>query len=135
MLTQLKLNYLIITFMRVRSLITFLLALLAMAACGTKQTGPQLTGFTMGTSYSIQWSDDSDLIDKDEIKKKVNTRLEHINALMSTYIPDSELSLFNRSRDTGWHAVDIELATLVEHALSICKQSMGAFDVTVGPLV
>jgi len=135
MLTQLKLNYLIILFVHVRNLFTYLLLALTISACGTQQTGPQLTGFTMGTSYSIQWTDDSDSIPKNEIKQKVNARLEYINALMSTYIPDSELSLFNQSRDTGWHTVDIELATLVEHALTICKQSSGAFDVTVGPLV
>ena len=112
----------------------FLIALL-ISACESKPSGPQITGLTMGTSYSIQWSDDNLTIDEHALSLEVDARLERINALMSTYIADSELSQFNQSRDTGWHAVDIELATLVDQALTICQQSKGAFDVTVGPLV
>ena len=89
----------------------------------------------MGTSYSIQWSDTATSISIPELANQVEQRLARINSLMSTYIPNSQLSEFNQSHETGWHKVDPELAKLVAVALSISQQSEGAFDITVGPLV
>jgi len=89
----------------------------------------------MGTSYSVQWTDASTSITTSELKHLIEQRLDRINSLMSTYIPNSQLSAFNRSRETGWHAVDSELAQLVQLALSISNKSDGAFDISVGPLV
>ena len=115
-------------------MIAFICALL-LTSCDSKQTGPQISGQTMGTSYSVQWSDTSTPIATSELKTLIDQRLVHINSLMSTYIPDSQLSEFNQSRETGWHAVDSELAQLVATALTISEQSEGAFDITVGPLI
>jgi thiamine biosynthesis lipoprotein len=89
----------------------------------------------MGTSYSVQWSDSSISISTSELTNLIEQRLAHISSLMSTYIPSSQLSEFNQSRETGWHAVDFELAWLVDKALLISRQSAGAFDITIGPLV
>jgi thiamine biosynthesis lipoprotein len=135
MLTQLNQNCLIHTFHRLYYFILLLSSVLIVSACSDKPTGPQIIGSTMGTSYSIQWSDSSAKVSKEAISHEVALRLEEINALMSTYIPSSQLSQFNQSRDIGWHAVDVELASLIQQALTICQQSAGAFDITVGPLV
>lgn len=89
----------------------------------------------MGTSYSVQWTQLPDSSDITQVKSEIETRLEEINDLMSTYLPHSQLSGFNRSRETGWHAVEPELAELIALALEISQRSAGAFDVTVGPLV
>ena len=89
----------------------------------------------MGTSYSVQWTQLPDSSDITQVKSEIETRLEEINDLMSTYLPHSQLSGFNRSRETGWHAVEPELAELITLALEISQRSSGAFDVTVGPLV
>ena len=125
-------------FAKLRKLSFILIALssaLLLISCGPKQTGPQISGETMGTSYSIQWSDASIPIATSELKNLIEQRLVHINSLLSTYIADSQLSKFNQSREQGWHEVDLELAQLVAIALSISHQSDGAFDITVGPLV
>lgn len=107
---------------------------LSIGACTSEKPGPQISGQTMGTTYSIQWSDDKN-ISLEKLEHDINLRLEQINQLMSTYISDSQLSEFNQSRDTGWHAVDKELAAVVTTALDICQKSDGAFDITIGPLV
>lgn len=135
MLTQLKLNYLTMVFIHAKYLFVYLTIVVLISACSSEKTGPQISGLSMGTSYSIQWTEDSDTSINDTIEAQIIDRLDHINRLMSTYINDSELSQFNQSRDTGWHAVDVELATLVERALKICHQTSRAFDITVGPLV
>ncbi len=106
-----------------------------LASCNSTQNAPQINGQTMGTSYSVQWTDSSISVPTSELKDLIQQRLDRINSLMSTYIPNSQLSGFNQSRETGWHAVDPELAQLVKLALSISQLSDGAFDITVGPLV
>ncbi|MFK7794035.1 MAG: FAD:protein FMN transferase [Gammaproteobacteria bacterium] len=108
---------------------------LLITGCEPEKPGPQITGSTMGTSYSVQWSDTSISLSTPELKDLIELRLGRINSLMSTYIPNSQLSGFNQSRETGWHAVDSELAKLIKLALSISEKTDGAFDITVGPLV
>ncbi len=54
---------------------------------------------------------------------------------MSTYIPDSELSRFNDSSSLDWFEVSPETAQVVQLALDLNQTCLGAFDVTVGPLV
>ena len=89
----------------------------------------------MGTSYSVKWGSSSNSLNIDQLQINIEKRLKNINQLISTYDSDSQLSHFNQSRETGWHAVDIELAKLIQIALDICHKSDGAFDITVGPLI
>ncbi len=112
-----------------------LATVLMLSACDSNDTGPQLTGTTMGTGYTIQWTEIPDSVDILQLQESIETRLEELNDLMSTYLTHSQLSGFNRSRETGWHSVEPELAELTLVALEISRQSEGAFDVTVGPLV
>ena len=112
-----------------------LAAVFMLSACDSNDTDPQLTGITMGTNYSVQWKELPDSVDIVQLRESIETRLQQINDLMSTYLSHSQLSGFNRSRETGWHAVEPELAELTSLALEISRQSKGAFDVTVGPLV
>ncbi len=114
----------------------FLLVLLLLSnACSQQATDSKILGSTMGTSYSVQFTELPEDQTKDELKIIIEQRLEKINAVMSTYDKHSQLSEFNHSRETGWHAADKELAELVLLSLQISEQSYGAFDVTVGPLV
>ncbi len=122
-------------FKKLTLILITLSCVLFVIGCEAEKTGPQITGSTMGTSYSVQWSDVSISISTSELKDLIERRLDQINSLMSTYIPNSQLSNFNQSRETGWHAIDGELAQLVALALSISKKSDEAFDITVGPLV
>jgi thiamine biosynthesis lipoprotein len=55
--------------------------------------------------------------------------------LMSTYLPDSEVSRFNSSDQTEWFDVSRETVEVVSRAREISELSDGAFDITVGPLV
>ena len=102
-------------------------------ACSIDNLEPKILGNTMGTTYSVQWHPQE--LSASQLKQKIDTRLLEINAVMSTYDETSELSQFNHSREAGWHAVDSTLAELVELSMHINKNSRGAFDITVGPLV
>ncbi len=58
--------------------------------------------------------------------------LRRIEALMSTWIDDSELSKFNRSDKGG--LLDGDLCKVIQFAEKMYKQSDGAFDITAKPI-
>ena len=54
---------------------------------------------------------------------------------MSTYLPDSEISRFNRAVSGEWFDISPETAQVVQVAQQISRKSAGTYDITVGPLV
>lgn len=58
-----------------------------------------------------------------------------VDALLSNYKPDSELSKVNRTAALRPVAVSAELFALLSDCLKYSAQSEGAFDITVGPLM
>lgn len=69
------------------------------------------------------------------VLREINTALDRIDLLMSTYKPDSELSRFNAAPAQVPFVVDPETAFVVEAALTLAATTQGAFDPTVMPLV
>lgn len=88
------------------------------------------TGEAMGTTYSIQ-ADCAGALPSD----RIDAELVRLNALMSTYDPDSELSRFNRGPVGVALPVSPELVEVVAAAFVVSEQTQGAFDATVAPLV
>ena len=89
----------------------------------------------MGTTYSIKIISVQNKINVSVLQKDIETILTDINQIMSTYIGDSELSILNRTRSTGWQTVSPDLYTVIKHADGVSRITNGAFDVTIGPLV
>lgn len=115
-----------------------ILALTMLVGCRDQQihrASETLAGRTMGTSYTVKFIPKEDTLDLTEVSRQVVTELEKVNAQMSTYRADSELSRFNRSQSTDWFTVSLETAQVVELALQYHQLTDGSFDVTVGPLV
>ena len=112
------------------------IALLSLAACGGSTTGQvELVGSTMGTQFSVKLPNGLGDQDAENVQKAVEAVLDHVDETMSTYRPDSELSRFNSSTTTEWYPVGPNLCGIVELSLQTSRQSDGAFDITVGPLV
>ncbi len=95
----------------------------------------RLEGRTMGTTWSV-------LLDgarSDErlagLRQRIEALLGDVNASMSTYDPQSELSRFNAREATEPMAISAPLAAVLRDALEVHRASHGTFDVTVGPLV
>lgn len=63
-------------------------------------------------------------------------RIHELNASLSDYDDDSELSRLSRSSGSGqWVSLSPDLARVLRAAETVSRQSEGAFDITVGPLV
>ena len=109
---------------------------LLLAGCGPESAKVlALNGATMGTTYSVQVLPPHADLDPDALQRRIDVLLAKVNALMSTYAPDSELSRFNATQSTDWFAVSPELVKVVDVARQVSDASGGAFDITVGPLV
>ena len=125
--------------MRNRRNVLVLLALLAAcAAAPAAEPLPLLTweGQTMGTTYLVKIAGvapDEALVA--ELRAAVEARFEALMQQMSNYRPDSELSRFNASAATEPFAVSAEFARVVRQALDLSRDSAGAFDPTVAPVV
>jgi len=90
----------------------------------------------MGTVYRVKLVDPKlSPSDIEALKGAVTQRLRKINLQMSHYIPESEISRFNRAPANKPFPVSPEFAAVVRFALKICKRSGGAFDPTLGPVI
>ena len=125
----------------IRSLVpTPVLALLALSlACGGPADGTKaglrtLAGATMGTSYRVACVLPQ-AIGLDALRAAVEAELGAISRRASTWNEHSELSRFNRHASCEPFEVSPELARLVERALALARETGGAFDPTVLPLV
>ncbi len=87
----------------------------------------------MGTSYSVRLPSFSG--DEGTLGAAVSAALQRVDALMSTYRADSEVSRFNRHKSREPLPVSAASYAVLAAAQEISAATGGAFDITVGPLV
>jgi len=104
------------------------------AAPGQELLRLEKSADAMGSTWSIA------LYGTDRIKMEAAIdaafdEVRRLDELLSNYKPDSEWSLVNRDAATRPVRVSPELFGLLEACLEYSRQSEGAFDITVGPLM
>jgi thiamine biosynthesis lipoprotein len=88
----------------------------------------------MGTLYSIEaYGADTGALQR--TLEEALDEVDRIDRLMSHYKPDSALSRLNRDAARGPVVVEPELFDLIAEAVRHSRDSDGAFDITVGPLM
>lgn len=89
-----------------------------------------LTGTTMGTiGYNVKYLDREERV----FKQQVDSLLQDFNQSLSTYIPNSDISVFNQQGQVQFnfpYFYDVLLASS-----AVFEKTEGAFDPTVGPLI
>ncbi|HEX7035962.1 MAG TPA: FAD:protein FMN transferase [Pseudomonadales bacterium] len=103
--------------------------MLLLGGCDSDGAYVRYGGTTMGTYYQVTARCPQD------VEQAIQQELKAVNAEMSTYLPNSTLSKFNAAPPGEWFPVSRELAEVVAAAGRLYRESGGAFDVTVGPLV
>ncbi|EEE35956.1 thiamin biosynthesis lipoprotein ApbE [Rhodobacteraceae bacterium KLH11] len=93
----------------------------------------RLSGETMGTTFNITAIGDD--LDEAALGDAVQETLAQVNAQMSNWDPNSEVSTFSASTSTDAVPVSDEFALVIEAANEVHAQSRGTFDVTLGPLI
>jgi len=88
----------------------------------------------MGTTYSVRCELPSG-VSTQQAQEVVHRSLDEVDKMMSTYKIDSELSQLNAAPAGEVRRVSPPLLEVLQLSEQVHKQSGGAFDVTVGPLV
>ncbi|MFC3613406.1 FAD:protein FMN transferase [Lutimaribacter marinistellae] len=109
-------------------------AILALSACFEDEPETiRLSGETMGTTYNVIAIGTG--LDEDALADAVADRLQQVNATMSNWDPDSEVSRFSTTDSTAPQNISAEFAEVMQVAGEVHEKSGGAFDVTLGPLI
>jgi FAD:protein FMN transferase len=112
--------------------------LLASSAHPTPSPAPPLvrleaTRLSMGSAYTIVAHGDAATLP--QALEAAFDEVDRIDRLMSHYKPESPLSRLNREAAAGPVRVEPELFDFLAEALRYARESGGAFDITVGPLM
>ena len=86
-------------------------------------------GETQGTTYSATYQQPESI----DLKSKIEERLHNFDLSLSTYCPVSIITRINENDSTVRTDADFEM--MYQTAAEVSKQTHGAFDITVGPLV
>lgn len=114
------------------------LALAALAGCSFEPEEKvwEISGGVFGTTYHINVVLTDDQQRLENLAKGIETELEKVDAAMSTWREDSELSQLNRMPDQSeWIGISEPLHEVLAKAVAVSELTGGAFDVTVGPVV
>jgi len=96
----------------------------------------EFDGPTMGTRFSVKVvTGAGGLEDAGALDRAIREELDHLNGLMSTWDPDSELSRFNRFAGAEPFRVSRETFDVFRWSAEIEALTGGAFDVTIAPLI
>ncbi|WP_407702377.1 FAD:protein FMN transferase [Vibrio algarum] len=113
----------------------FICSISLVVGCSDTREQVHLTGPTMGTTYNIKYINGDAIPSSDKLKTEVDKLLELVNDQMSTYRKTSELSRFNQYKGADPFVVSSETALVTREAIRLNELTLGALDVTVGPLV
>lgn len=93
------------------------------------------TGNTMGTTYHIKVLMKKDGKSKKSLSNLIEDKLKQVNQSMSVYLPDSEISLFNKSDKGDAIKISPEFYDVMITGQKLYTITEGSWDGTVKPLV
>ena len=108
------------------------LFILSFYSCSNNDSYLFIEGSTMGTTYSIKYSISSTPLP--QIQKEIDNILNSINDQMSTYINDSEISIFNKMSKDMKFIISSDFYYVLNKSEHYYNLSNGLFDITVEPL-
>jgi len=107
------------------------LLVLLLTGCGPKKLSPyrKIAGFTQGTTFHITYEDKAN----QDLSGAVDSIFKVFDLTFSEYIPNSIVSRINKNDSTA--LFDDMFVEVYNKSLEVYRETHGAFDLTVGPLV
>jgi len=106
-----------------------------LTACGFVEKVEEFGGPTMGSTYSVKYVSTAHTPAPDALKAETAAILATVDEQLSTYRNDSAVSTFNRAPAGSCQAMPAALLTLVRTGEVLARESGGAFDLTLEPLL
>jgi thiamine biosynthesis lipoprotein len=111
-----------------RSIFSLLAIILVFQACTQQKTYIHNEGMIFGTIYHLTYESP----EGKDLQEGIKTEMDRVNKSLSTYDPESVISMVNSNRDT---VLDKYFTTVFEKAEKVSAITGGAFDITVAPMV
>ncbi len=111
--------------------IFFYLVVFIFLSCEIDSKMNSITGYALGTSYQINYQELN--INKEEIRRDIDSLFNVINSSISTYKSDSDINKINFSNVNV--IVDNHFVRIFKKVSEIWKETNGYFDPTIGSLV
>ena len=112
-----------------------LIIFLVFFGCGGPKNYIDITGPAMGTSYIIRLVPQRGIaIELNQFKTEIDSVLEQINDQMSTYVNNSEISLFNKASTNSAIIISPQFKYVINRSIYWSELSNGAFDISSHPL-
>ena len=111
-----------------------LMAGLLLSGCRNGQQETEVVGSAQGTTYHVKMVLNPQSAKQAEIERQITETLAEIDAQMSNYRDDSEISRINRQENDAWQPVSREIADLLVIANQVYQFSNGCYDLTVKPI-
>jgi thiamine biosynthesis lipoprotein len=118
--------------------IIIMLAAATLAGCSFQPDEEvwEISGSVFGTTYHIDVALTEDPSRLDDLAGGIEAELDEVDASMSTWREDSELSQLNSMPDQSeWTPLSEPLYEVLKRAEEVSQLTNGAFDVTIGPVV
>ena len=116
-----------------------LLVLIGGLMAGCPPSSPPATHVSGLAFFSMPWQVQvTDLpanITREQLQRRLQDRLDAVNAVLSTYQPDTEVMRFNRQPPGAWVAISPLLNRGIARAQAVSRETQGAYDITIAPLV
>lgn len=109
-------------------------AMALLAGCGGDRLH-SVSGPTMGSTYSVQYVQRTGVPDESRVKAEVEQILAEVDRQMSTYRSDSDIERFNALPGNSCQPMPESVLHLVRVGEQLSRDSGGAFDLTVEPLL
>jgi FAD:protein FMN transferase len=109
--------------------------ILALSSCTQPPSETLLSGEAQGTTYHIKFVKNKEKSPKiEDVKQLISTTLAQIDAKLSNYRDDSEISIINRTKTSEWIPASKEIIELLVISQAVYEKSQGCFDLTIKPL-
>lgn len=112
--------------MKSKALAIIIGAVTILSACGTKKNYQHTEGKIYGTFYHITYNY------SDDLQKDLRAEMERVNASLSMFNPRSVIAKINWGESDS---TDVLFREMFVKAAQINRETDGAFDITVAPLV
>nr|WP_178091441.1 FAD:protein FMN transferase [Halopseudomonas laoshanensis] len=108
----------------------------ALTGCfNSMESVSEVTGSTMGSTYSIKWVSAEGTPATETLHEEIETLLSDFDSEVSTWRDDSDLAQFNAMPADSCREMPASVLELVGLGHILAEESTGDFDLTLGPLL